>query len=458
MSARLLRCPQGHVFDGGQGSQCPQCGAAVEAAAAGATSSPAASKPSPAEGPAWPLPLPVLAVIGAVIFAGLLAVAWPRTPSKPDLDKGKQQAVAERNNEGGGASSRTPTKPGQRQESLPPIKNDPAGADKEKTVSATAAVIPPPQPPRPGPIENPSATEPAAIAVPDLRNAMVLTMEEKHGFSPLARELLATTRGCYAYGRKEHAMAASWLTSDAARNNPASSYYLGLMQEEGVVGGGKDYGSALIRINRAAQKSFYFAEKRLGEIYLRGSYPNMSADRAKAKAWLIRAAKDERDDLRPLLAEAGISGADVGPTLRTLDTSLKQSFQDAYQTAQMLRAQGSSASIFWLAMFTFNGHGTKADTAAARELITDAARLYVASALKVLAQWAAEGDGVRKNGVEAAALAYLAYENIVYEEERKSVEKVVLDYVSPLTPEEYSDLGILLAGVHQLPGRQPRAK
>ena len=286
----------------------------------------------------------------------------------------------------------------------------------------------------------------------DFRDPIPLAFEEKYALSPLARELLATSRGYYAYSRKEFWLAKAWFTSEAAKSNPAANYWYGVMLQRGE-GVQQDSAEGLRRITAAAQAGLYTAQLRLANVYLKGDYPGIAADPEQGKKWLMLAGKEDRSEALKLLAELGVPHSDYEPTVSDLDRALGRSYNEAYKVASKLLEQKTTAGFLWVGNFTSFGNGVPADPVRGRELMMVAARLYAPAALVNFANWSADGVRTSKNPVEAAALAYLARENAVFADEAQRIDKIIASIVGMLTAEQYQDLGFLLKGILALPKR-----
>jgi len=454
MTAQLVRCPQGHFFDLAGGSACPICGESValvqgsssktdqgtEGADVGHTGS---SKFGSGQRKMLAAGAAGVAVVGLAAF-----LLWPSPPSPvpPHDDDHKKTTAA-----ASGAQSETKEK-----------QADAAQGDRNSDSSKTAVASPQSTAPVPSPNETKQAMldkTPAPAPIHgqaqldiDLRDAIALSLEEKYKFSPLGRELLATSRGCFASGRGEYALAKSWMMSDVAKSNPATMYWYALMLEKGN-GVPQDYAESLKVLTSSAEAGFYYSQFRLAEIYLKGIYPSVSTDPAKGRIWLVKAARESRPEALRLAAETGLKADDFSPNVALLDKALGQSFQDTFKVASTLLKENTTSGIFWTGTLTFYGQGTKRDEKQGRDLILRAARLYAWQALIDVANWSANGYEMPKNPVEAAALAYLARENILSPNETEIVDKAIAPLTAALTAEQYQDLGTLLRGITSLPAR-----
>lgn len=483
---RLVRCSQGHVFDAASAA-CPFCGEArakpPEASSQSGAATPAPPSTLRTDPMVIPLPFPLRprTLIIAASTAFLLAVgglAFLLMPAaKNDDDNGREglRGRAEQNSQPDqkpAAEARPDQAPVQQAaENKPP----PARVDDTKAQIATDASTP-----QAAPRNNPDAIDrtrsdshgqpekqasldqgqkpPGQPSQPfiDFRDPIALAFEEKYALSPLARELLATSRGYYAYDRKEFWLAKAWFASDAAKNNPAANYWYGVMLQRGE-GVQQDVAEGLRRITAAAQAGLYTAQWRLANIYLKGDVPGVAADPEKGKSWLMLAGKEERGEALKMLAELGVSHSDYEPTLIDLDRALGRSYDDAYKVASKLLEQKTTSGFLWVGNFTSFGNGVPADPVRGRELMMVAARLYAPAALINFANWSADGVRTSKNPVEAAALAYIARENAVFADEAQRIDKIIGSIVGMLTAEQYQDLGFLLKGIRTLPRRaQPR--
>lgn len=459
MTAQLVRCPQGHFFDLAGGSACPICGESValvqvssskvdqgtEGADVGHTGS---SKFGSGQRNGLSTPMLAAAGVAGVATIGLAAfLLWPSPPSTvPPHEEDHRKTTAAAASD---AKSETKEK-----------QLDAAQGDSKSETSKTTVASPQPTPPSPN--ENkqvmldktpaPAPIHGQAQLDIDLRDAIALSLEEKYKFSPLGRELLATSRGCFASGRGEYALAKSWMMSDVAKSNPATMYWYALMLEKGN-GVPQDYAEALKVLTSSAEAGFYYSQFRLAEIYLKGIYPSVSTDPAKGRIWLVKAARESRPEALRLAAETGLKADDFSPNVALLDKALGQSFQDTFKVASTLLKENTTSGIFWTGTLTFYGQGTKRDEKQGRDLILRAARLYAWQALIDVANWSANGYEMPKNPVEAAALAYLARENILSPNETEIVDKAIAPLTAALTAEQYQDLGALLRGITSLPAR-----
>ncbi|MFT3731760.1 MAG: tetratricopeptide repeat protein [Hyphomicrobium sp.] len=393
-----------------------------------------------------------MALLGLVIF-----LFWPSPPAPvpPPHDDGEKTETAQDN--------KTAENPSVPASGAPPAKGvSTQGADKHDDTKKTE-VTPAPAPPSPAPdqtkqvlLEKPPGPGPSngqEQPNADIRDAIALNLEEKYKFSPLGRELLATTRGCYAFLRQEYALARSWMRSDIAKANPASMYWYALMVEKGETVP-QDYAVALALLTSSANAGFYYAQFHLAEIYLNGLYPLVPTDPAKGKIWLIKAVKESRPEALRLAAEIGLKSSDYDPTFNTLNEALGRSYQDAFKVASALLQDNTTSGIFWTGTLTFYGQGTIRDQKQGRDLILRAARLYSWPALVDVANWSADGFETEKGPVEAAAIAYIARENTSSPDEAQIVDKVIAPLVTALSAEQYQDLGTLLRGVTSLPVRR----
>lgn len=440
----FVRCSQGHVFDRSKHETCPTCGEDTRSSIVGDEGAvvsrglrqPAVEQTSLREGVEGIMRLviafglPGTAAACLMFFAAVLPVLWPPppVPGAPEAAK----VVTPSGPQGTSASGPV----GTRKSDVPSVEQ--AAKEDEASLGDRPDVAPP----------APGAKE----FVIDHRDQVVLAFEDRFELTPLARELLATTRGCYAYGRKVHWLAKSWLTSAAAKSNPAAMYWYGIMLEKGD-GVPQDRAQALRLITTAAEAGFYYAQVRLSEIYLKGEYTDIPIDAAKGKTWLITAAKEDRDETKKLLAAFPVTPSEIAPTTTDLDQALGRSYEEAYAVAETLMQQRNPSGFYWSGMFTLYGQGTRADFPRARALIDKAARLYVAPALMQLALFSADGYKTQKNPVEAAALAYLARENILNAAEGAQIDKVLTPLVSSLSRDEYEALEFLLKDITTLPRR-----
>lgn len=128
--------------------------------------------------------------------------------------------------------------------------------------------------------------------------------------------------------------------------------------------------------------------------------------------WLAKAVKESRPEAVRLASEIGLKSSDYDPTFKTLNQALGRSYQDAFKIASALLRDNTTSGMFWTGTLTFYGQGTTPDQKQGRDLILRAARLYCWPALVDIANWTADGYETGKNPVEAAAVAYIARENI----------------------------------------------
>lgn len=478
-SSRLIRCSQGHVYDASSAA-CPFCG---EASAAQAETPPGGGgsiSPSPGEDTRKNEPsrlnIKTISIASAVLLSlvSLAAGIVLFRISPPNAgDCGRPGCTGERRAEENIRRDSAPTDANNdrlvEQSDKKTIAPDSSTSEKvaqSNNENPAQKTAPPPPTNDAGGAANRQGQQEAALdqgkaqspstqqsgPVIDLRDPIALAFEEKYALSPLARELLATSRGYYAYDRKEFWLAKAWFTSNAAKSNPAANYWYGVMLQRGE-GVQQDSAEGLRRITAAAQAGLYTAQLRLANIYLKGDYPGIAADPEKGKNWLMLAGKEERSEALKLLAELGVSHSDYEPTLADLDRALGRSYDDAYKVASKLLEQKTTAGFLWVGNFTSFGNGVPADPVRGRELMTVAARLYAPAALVNFANWSADGVRTSKNPVEAAALAYLARENAVFADEAQRIDKIIASIVGMLTAEQYQDLGFLLKGIRTLPKR-----
>lgn len=447
MSGDLVRCRQGHVFDLAQHAACPVCGEGI-AKAQLAASAPVDKRRRRGDATDKSdltlteiISRPALlagAAAGAALLGLTIVLLWPApTPTPmPPHQGGEKQA---RNDADKKKSGEVPPRP---------VKHE------NENTPAPAPPAPAPGPGKQASLENPPKPVDDGLNV-DFRDPLARAFEEKYAFTPLARELLATTRGYVAYTRKDYWKAKSWFTTGAAKGNPAAVYWYAVMLENGQ-GVQQDYAAALSGITAAAEAGLTNAQLRLAQIYIKGEYPSVPADPGKGRMWLIKAAKEGRADASRFAAEIGLKESEIGASVMTLDHALGRSFQDAFAVAQTLSADKTTSGYFWTGTLTFYGQGTKADKDSGRDLIAKAARLYCVPALVDLAHWSADGFKTSKNPMEAAAIAYLARFNAESADEVQRVDKVLAPLVAELSSEQYQELGILMKDIIELPRRGAR--
>ena len=442
-SGRLLRCSQGHFFDASSAA-CPICGE-VPAAQAETPSPGDGDSASPSLGPGTQKRAPSQLNIKAITMtaAALLvlaagAILFRMSPSnvgdcgRPGCANERQMQEAIKRDEAKPDAGRDRIAGQSDKKAVVPDNLTSENVAQPKQGAPAQTVVPPvarkPVADASGNTNQPGQQQAALEQAPgrpssgqqpgsaiDFRDPIALAFEEKYALSPLARELLATSRGYYAYDRKEFWLAKAWFTSEIAKSNPAANYWYGVMLQQGD-GVQQDAAEGLRRMTVAAEAGLYTAQLRLANIYLKGDYPGVSADPEKGKAWLMRAGKEERGEALKLLAELGIPHSDYAPTVIDLDRALGRSYGDAYQVAVKLLEQKTTAGFLWVGNFTSFGSGVPADLARGRELMIVAGRLYSPPALVNLANWSADGVRTSKNPVEAAALIYLARENAIFPE------------------------------------------
>jgi TPR repeat protein len=502
MSVVYVRCSQGHVFDRDRFEACPTCGEVV-VAGAGTTGASERERDQGAAPRPPVLSLPTVAGLAGLAALAVIALVWwhrappsereqpPPTPTRqvdgaasgttPADGNSRPEPIAMSGEQGAGqttAKADSPPQPSGAREAGSLQGPAPESRTADKAGAGGAATKPSspvdtrgsaadvsegeagtPTPPRPAQRSEPSGGAAGAGQAADITPTTAVALdpqfaalETKYGLTPLARELLATTRGCFAYGRNAYALAVAWLTSDAARDNPAAMHWLGIMHEKGR-GVAQDYREALRLITAAAEAGFYYAQVRLAEIYLHGEYPGVARDADQGRRWLTIAAKEDRPDTRPLLAEAGLDAAAIAPTMTDFDRLLDEQPAKAYRIASELAALNVSSSRYWVAMLGNRGYGGQTDEAANQAKIEAAARLYVSYALRTLAQHAAYGIGRKKNPVEAVALFGLTRVNVLSNGEAEYVDSEVTSYMLGMTQAQHDDLTVLLRDIWTPPRR-----
>lgn len=280
----------------------------------------------------------------------------------------------------------------------------------------------------------------------------IAALEDKYAFTPLARELLATSQGAYAYDRKDYQAAAAWLASDDVKDNPAANFYRAQMAETGH-GALQDYATALRFFAESANAGFYWAQLRLGKIYRNGEFPGVPADPQKAKPWLIMAAKEDRGEANRMLSEMGVPKEEIKPTRTDLELALGRSYQEVLAIANTLVSQGSGSAYYWAGDFLHDGKGIEKNPAAGRELLIKGARTYDAPSIIEVAQWSFDGEATPKNGTEAVVLGYIARENTVFGADEKMVDKRISQFLERLNDEQYEDARQMLKGIRDIPSR-----
>lgn len=449
----LIRCTQGHVFEHSS-IACPTCGEAVasappptdddrpaETAAAGVAHDRQRNRwPSTDFGALQQYLLPGAAAAVVAVFV-LLPALWPEPPlpgnskrqtKMPDASTGT--AVETKSGEATAKDTPRPAATGNGLDAASPLRDTTARSDVATHTS------PPVEPNVPRAAENDGPSYAAFAA--ETRNAL----------SPLARELLATSRGYFAFTRKEYSEARTWLTTKAARSNPAAMYWLGLMTEQGK-GGPPDHRRALELITASATAGYPPAQTRLAEIYLRGDYPGVAKSRERARQWLVQVAKEAFPGTAKLIEEAGLTPEDIGTTMLDFGKLLSRSESEAYKIAVDLYRQNVGSARYWAGNLLLAGHGRGMSNAEAEVLIEDAARLYTTYAIDKLARLAAFGIGRDANPVEAAALGHLARINSASKGEIELIDKTLKPATRSLTDKQYLDLHVLLSGIVELPHR-----
>lgn len=299
------------------------------------------------------------------------------------------------------------------------------------------------------PSATPIGSPQSSTSAPD---PIIAALEDKYHFTPLARELLATSEGAYAYDRKDYQAAKAWLSSNAVNDNPAANFYRAQMAQTGN-GAPQDYAAALHFFAESANAGFYWAQLRLGKIYSSGDFPGVSANPQKAKPWLIMAAKEDRGEANRMLSEMGVPKAEIKPTRTDLELALGRSYQEAFDIANALIAQGSGSAYFWAGSFMHDGQGTVKNPAAGRELIRKGARAYDAPSIVTVAQWSFDGEATPQNVTEAVTLAYIARENAVFGDDASMIDKRTSAFLDKISNEQYEDVRLMLKGIRDIPAR-----
>jgi TPR repeat protein len=284
-------------------------------------------------------------------------------------------------------------------------------------------------------------------------DATVAALEDKYAFTPLARELLATAHGFRAYTRKDYAAAKAWLTSDVAKRNPAAIFYIAEMVAAGN-GVQQNAANALGLYAESANEGFYLAQLRLGKIFNNGDFPGIARDPSKAKPWLMMAAKEDRGEANRILSEMGVPRAEIKPTRTDLELALGRSYQEAFNIANTLIAQGSGSAYYWAGSFIHDGQGTDKNPDYGRELVAKGARTFDALCIEAVAEWSFNGEATPKNIPEAVTLAYIARENAVFGDDLSVIDKRTSVFLDKITDEQYEDVRQLLMGIRDIPARQ----
>lgn len=283
-------------------------------------------------------------------------------------------------------------------------------------------------------------------------DATIATLEDKYAFTPLARELLATSHGASAYGRKDYPAAKAWLTSDVVKSNPAAIFFIAEMVEAGN-GFQQNAANALGLYIQSANEAFYWAQLRLGNIFNDGKFPGVARDPSKAKVWLMKAAKEDRGEANRILAEMGVPRAEIKPTRTDLELALSRSYQEAFNIANTLISQGSGSAYYWAGSFVYAGQGTDKNPRFGRELIANGARTFDALCIETVAEWSFKGEETPRNVPEAVTLAYIARGNAVFGDDLSIIDKRISVFLDKITDEQYEDVRQLLRGIQDLPAR-----
>lgn len=469
MPRKLIRCRQGHVFDGAIHKACPTCGETV------AVSDDPEKKSSDSprrDDTVVPRPTPRRRFSRPMFAAGpgLLIVcavsAWLVLRSSPPASLVQSQTTLPPSESGKpvapqplqSATTAEPAKPSNQQTSAAPPKQAVA------PVTNTPQQMTPPSSDQHAPLiaerTSPSSpnTSPPATQAPAPQSdvsapvAWITAIEDKYAFSSLAREIVATSQGAYAYDRKDYAAAKAWFSTNETKNNPVAIFYRAQMAETGN-GARRDSEAALRLFTESANAGFYWAQLRLGKIYSKGDFPGVTADPQKAKPWLMMAAKEYRGEANRLLAEMGVPNAEIKPTRIDLEKALGSSYQEALAIANKLASQGVGSANYWAGSFIFRGEGTPANPTLGRELMMKAARLYDAPAMIEVALWSLTGNGVIKNQVEAATIGYISRENVVYPADGDMIDKRISKILDGIPDEKFNDVRKLLKGIRDIPAR-----
>lgn len=452
MSTIFARCSQGHVFERGAHDACPHCGEQIATSApvidvgGGGKTGPGTNdlfdlvrKHSRALAAA--LTVAVVVALAGTFWGSSLPVACCGSSGSPDDVQSVDRAVTPK------PEPREPKISDAGEETLEGVSFAPKADPEPVTVA-------PPTDQKQAGLQSKPGT-PNGVPDPtqnDGPNYAVFATETSNALSPLARELLATSRGYFAFTRKEYSEARAWLTTKAARSNPAAMYWLGLMTERGN-GGEQSHERAFELIMASAKAGYPPAQTRIAEIYLRGEYPGMDKDRAQARYWLVQVAKEGFPETAKLVEEAGLTPKDIGATMLDFQKLLNNSESEAFKIAADLYHQNVGSARYWAGILALAGKGSGMSNAEAEALIQDAARLYTTYAIDKLARRAASGSGRDANPVEAAALGHLARINAPSEGEIELIDSTLKPTTRSLTDKQYMDLRVLLSGIVELPHR-----
>lgn len=448
----LVRCSEGHVFDVSLNA-CPTCGEAVAAIPSpDGGGRPIARGDDSGKGKGLPQDtlalgeqsfaswlLPGTTTLTLAAFAILLPVLWPepplpgssRRPSEPSVRPAGETSTLT-SDERSSSTRPTPT-------NSPRVPANGEPAETAKGGNAVAAQ------------QSPVKTVVPPASENDGPNYAAYAAEIRHQLSPLARELLATSRGYFALARKEYSEARSWFNTKAARSNPAAMYWLGIMTERGN-GVDQSHNEALRLISASAVAGYPPAQTRLAEIYLRGEYQVVPKDRDRARQWLLPVAKEEFPATAKLIEEAGLTPKDIGPTMVDFGRLLNRSESEAFKMAFELYRQNVGSARYWAGNLALRGQGSGISSEEAEVLIHDAARIYTTYAIDKLARRAA--FDAPTNPVEAAALGHIARINAPSEGEIEVIDKTLKSSVRSLSDEHYRDLRVILSGIVELPHRR----
>ncbi|MFN3868619.1 MAG: tetratricopeptide repeat protein [Hyphomicrobiaceae bacterium] len=447
----LVRCSEGHVFDVSL-SACPTCGEAVATIPSGEqgakprggieASDQEATLPRDrvalGRGLSASWLLPALTALTLAVFALLLPVLWPEPPipgsSRRPLETSDRQASAPVKRPSDERPSNAVPNPAT-SDRIPANGEPVPDVNAEK---ALAALQPPFKKPVPPASDN------------DGPNYAAYAAEVLHELSPLSRELLATSRGYFAFTRKDYSEARAWLNTRAAKSNPAAMYWLGVMTERGN-GVAQSHVEALRLISASAAAGFQPAQMRLAAIYLHGEYPGVPKDRARARELLLPVAKEVLPAAAKLIEEAGLTPKDIGATMVDFGKLLNRSESEAFKMALELHRQNVGSARYWVGNLALAGNGSGMSRDEALALIREAARIYTSYAIDKLARLAAY-DG-SANLVEAAVLGHLARINSPSDDEIEVIERTLKPTVRSLSDEKYRDLRVLLSGIVELPHR-----
>ncbi len=221
MTPVLARCSQGHVFDRSEHGACPHCGE-QSAAAPPANIDQPDDKKAPSPDGLSDLAYSRIKSHGAFIALALvLALAsWSWSTISAMCCSARGSA-----DHHGQSSQPVAQKP-----DLKPLATDTAGEETLEGLSLDPKSKPELAKPVPVPEQKHAGLQiesgfPKSVPDPnqnDGPNYAVYATETSNALSPLARELLATSRGYFAFVRKDYPEARAWLTTKAARSNPAA--------------------------------------------------------------------------------------------------------------------------------------------------------------------------------------------------------------------------------------------